>query len=45
MAAEWKRWRGLAGGDGQWEEHGIAEEKEASEGRKYGIQIKKKTTK
>lgn len=27
VAAMWKRWRGLVGGDGRCEENGIAEEK------------------
>lgn len=34
VPAEWERWRGLVGGDGRSEEHGIAEERQTSEGGK-----------
>lgn len=45
VPAKWRRWRGLAGGDGRCEEHGITEEKEASQGRKYLVQLGKKRLK
>ena len=30
VPAKWKRWRGLVGGDGQSEEHGVAEKRETN---------------